>query len=937
VSASIAILRSSHRAEDLPLGTVESRAQSRMPARISSERWRVVIPYLDAALELDESGRAAWLDALRRQDGSLADDVAVLLEKHDLLDAQGYLDAGIQGHSRPTSLAGQVLGAYTLREQLGQGGMGTVWLADRTDGRYQGTAAVKLLNPSLVGREGEGRFRREGSILARLRHPNIAQLIDAGVSDTGQPYLVLEHVDGLRIDRYCDARGLGVDARVRLFLDVLSAVAHAHASLVVHRDLKPSNVMVGEDGRVKLLDFGIAKLLERDAAPLTSDGAHLMTPQYAAPEQLTGGDISTATDVYSLGGLLYVLLTGCHPTGRKTGSPAELVRAIVDAEPPRSSDAVLQERPGAEAPAQVAARRGITAKKLSAALRGDLDNVMAKALKKQPTERYASAEAMADDLRRYLDHRPVLARKDSLGYRARKFVARNRVGLAAAGVAVAALVTGTAVAVWQARQAAAERDRALVELQRSEATNALASFLLAEARPSGGRPLSNAELLARGEALVERRFATEPALQAHLFMGLSELHHENEQFDRWQATIHRAFALSRELPDVGLRSRSACLKAAALDDLGQVAEADQVLAAALADLDGRADGALDEIVCRVCEANMAARRGDAPRTVAAAERAVALEDARSGTAGRGFEALFLLATGYYVSQRSAESDATYGRLAAMLERQGLGETRHAAFVYSNWSTMLQGAGQYLRAAEMSSRAYDVARHRDSEQGAPTIILRTYSNALCAVGRCREATALADEAVAKAVAAGSPRRRVAALTAAAGVHAGAGDLDGADRMLTESEALLESCRKELPEQPSLIERRRAQVALLRGDPRRALALVERAAAGPHSSDVVPLLLVQAQAQNEAGAFAAARASAERASEDGAAWQGLPFSSWAGQIHLERGIARAGEGDRTGGREEVALALRHLQATLGPDAAPTRRAVRALAGLTGPGPS
>jgi serine/threonine-protein kinase len=320
---------------------------------------------------------------------------------------------------------------------------------------------------------------------------------------------------------------------------------------------------------VKLLDFGIAKLLERDAAPLTSDGAHLMTPQYAAPEQLTGGDISTATDVYALGGLLYVLLAGCHPTGRKTGSPAELVRAIVDAEPPRSSEAVLVERPGAEASAQVAARRGITAKKLAGALRGDLDNVMAKALKKQPGERYASAEAMADDLRRYLDHRPVLARKDSLGYRARKFVARNRVGLAAAAVAAAALVTGTAVALWQARQAAAERDRALVELQRSEATNALASFLLSEARPSGGRPLSNAELLARGEALVERRFATEPALQAHLFMGLSELHHENEQFDRWQATIDRAFALSRALPDVGLRSRSACLKAAALDDLAR--------------------------------------------------------------------------------------------------------------------------------------------------------------------------------------------------------------------------------------------------------------------------------------------------------------------------------------------------------------------------------
>jgi serine/threonine protein kinase len=906
-----------------------------MPARISPERWRVVIPYLDAALELDDDDRTAWLDALRAQDASLAADVADLLQKHDVLDAQGYLDGGVQGHTRPTSLAGQVLGAYTLREQLGQGGMGTVWLADRTDGRYQGTAAVKLLNASLVGREGEGRFRREGSILARLRHPNIAQLIDAGVSDAGQPYLVLEHIDGLRIDRWCDARGLGVDARVRLFLDVLSAVAHAHANLVVHRDLKPSNVMVGEDGRVKLLDFGIAKLLEgSDAAPLTSDGARLMTPQYAAPEQLTGGDVTTATDVYALGGLLYLLLAGRHPTGRETGSPAELVRAIVDAEPPRASDAVLLERPDGETPAQVASRRGVAAKKLAAALRGDLDNVMAKALKKEPGLRYASAEAMADDLRRHLDHRPVLARKDALGYRARKFAARNRVGLAAAGVAVAALVAGTAVALWQARQAAAERDRALVELQRAEATNALASFLLSEARPSGGKPLSNAELLARGEALVERRFETEPALQAHLLMGLSELHHENEQFDRWQATIDRAYGLSRALPDVGLRSRSACLKAAALDDLGQEAEADQLLVAALGELEGRPDVAMDEIVCRSCEANMAARRGDSGRAVAAAERAVALEDARPGTAGRGYEALFLLATAYYVSQRSAESDATYQRLAAMLERQGLGGTRHAAFVYSNWSAMLQRAGQSLRAAEMAARAYDISRRRDSEQGASATILRGYSSALCAVGRCLEAMPLADEGVAKAVAARSPRRQVFAMTLAASVHAGAGDLDGADRMLSEAEVLLEGCRKELPEQQALIDRRRAQVALLRGDPRRALELVERATAAPHESDLLPLLLVRAQAENETSAFAAARATVERASKEDAAWQGLPFSAWAGMLHLERGIARAGEGDRTGGREEVELALRHLEETAGPSAASTRRAAQALARLTEP---
>ena len=232
------------------------------------------------------------------------------------------------------SLTGQVVGAYTLRSLLGQGGMGSVWLAERTDGRYTGVAAVKLLNASVVGEDGEARLRSEGTILGRLRHPHIAQLIDAGLAPTGQPYLIREHVDGERIDAYCDAKRLSIEARLQLFLHVLAAVAHAHANLIVHRELKPSNVLVAKQGQVKLLDFGIAKLLEGDGrgtpATVTPSGAAVWSPEYAAPEQLTGGALTTATDVYALGALLYVLLTGQHPARVHTNSPAELVRAIVE-------------------------------------------------------------------------------------------------------------------------------------------------------------------------------------------------------------------------------------------------------------------------------------------------------------------------------------------------------------------------------------------------------------------------------------------------------------------------------------------------------------------------------------------------------------------------------------------------------------------------------
>ena len=282
---------------------------------IDTRRWQRASRLLDQALDLPHHQLDTWLGELRASDADAAADVEALLLEHRQLNDEGFLDGGMPSIDVP--LAGVTLGGYTLVSPIGQGGMGSVWLAERSDGRFEGRAAVKLLNASLLGREGEERFRREGTVLARLTHPHIARLIDAGVSRAGQPYLVLEYVDGQHIDRYCDDQRLGVEERIRLFLDVLAAVAHAHANLIVHRDLKPSNVLVTGDGQVKLLDFGIAKLLGDDEAMsmLTREGGVALTPKYAAPEQVTGGQITTATDVYALGVLLFELLTGQHPTG----------------------------------------------------------------------------------------------------------------------------------------------------------------------------------------------------------------------------------------------------------------------------------------------------------------------------------------------------------------------------------------------------------------------------------------------------------------------------------------------------------------------------------------------------------------------------------------------------------------------------------------------
>ena len=314
-------------------------------ADLSPDRWRIVSPYLDEAMELSEEERAAWLARVRTRDTTLADDLETLLDERGHAGREGFLEGRPPSPSAPSPLAGQTVGDWTLASLIGQGGMGNVWLARRNDGRFEGRAAVKLLNASLLGRSGEERFRREGDLLARLTHPHIARLLDAGVSPSGQPYLVLEYVEGEPIDRHCDARSLDVEARIRLFLEVLEAVAHAHANLIVHRDIKPSNVLVGRDGQAKLLDFGIAKLLEGEgeagaATALTREGGRALTPEFAAPEQMTGGAVTTATDVYALGVLLYLLLTGRHPAGDALHSPVGLVKAILEIDPSRASDAV---------------------------------------------------------------------------------------------------------------------------------------------------------------------------------------------------------------------------------------------------------------------------------------------------------------------------------------------------------------------------------------------------------------------------------------------------------------------------------------------------------------------------------------------------------------------------------------------------------------------
>jgi serine/threonine protein kinase/Tol biopolymer transport system component len=420
-------------------------------SKLSPDQWQALSPHLDQALEMTGEERSTWLSSLQSESPTLAYQLEILLLEHRVLSKEGFLEASSLELPEGPGLAGQILGVYTLVSQIGHGGMGTVWLAERSDGRFERRVAVKVLNFALMGNGGEERFKREGRILGRLTHPHIAELIDAGVSLAGQPFLVLEYVEGDHIDRYCDQNNLDVRARVRLFLDVLRAVAQAHANLIVHRDLKPSNILVRTDGQAKLLDFGIAKLLECEGqsgeAPLTLEGSRALTPEYAAPEQLKGEAVTAVTDVYASGVLLYVLLTGQHPAGAGPHTSASLMKAILETEPPRPSEIVAPTQTSEGTPAANAERRATTPDKLARLLRGDLDTIVAKALKKNPRERYASIKAFADDLQRYLRHEAISARPDAIAYRAGKFIRRHRNSVTTVLLVTLALM-GTAIFTW---------------------------------------------------------------------------------------------------------------------------------------------------------------------------------------------------------------------------------------------------------------------------------------------------------------------------------------------------------------------------------------------------------------------------------------------------------------------------------------------------------
>jgi len=457
------------------------------PAR----RCQIEALFDDALLQPTEE-RAAFVVERAAGDDALAAEVLALLAAHTRAD--GILEVGSAADLLPPAEAPvERIGPYRVLARLGSGGMGVVYLAERDDGQFRRRVAIKLIRRGLDSIEVYRRFLAERQILAALDHPGIAKLLDGGTTEDGHPFLVMEYVEGLPIDVYCDRHRLNVEQRLRLFRQVCSAVHYAHQNLVIHRDLKPSNILVTESGQVKLLDFGIAKLLNPSlagvTAPVTRTDHRIMTPEYASPEQVRGEALSTVSDVYALGALLYELLCGHRPYRLAGRSPVDVARAICEEDPERPSTRVLRAEVVARAdgesaeisPAQVSAARGTTPERLRRRLRGDLDDIVMMALRKEPARRYASAELLGQDIDRHLEGLPVLAHRGGYWYRAQRLVKRHRVS-AAAALAAISLVAGTGVALWSAAQAGRERDRAAEARDRAEdalaRSEAVTSFLM---------------------------------------------------------------------------------------------------------------------------------------------------------------------------------------------------------------------------------------------------------------------------------------------------------------------------------------------------------------------------------------------------------------------------------------------------------------------------
>jgi eukaryotic-like serine/threonine-protein kinase len=739
--------------------------------RPDKELWTETSPYLDQVLELDPSQRESWLAALAAAHPSVAAELRELLALHAANCTSGFMERSPLGDE---PRAGQRVGPYTIERLLGRGGMGSVWLGRRSDGKFEGQAAIKLLDRRGLGEGAAEQIRHEANLLARLTHPNIARLLDAGVRENGQPYLILEYVEGEPIDRYSRARELTLPARLRLFVAVADAVAHAHAQLIVHRDLKPSNVLVTPEGVVKLLDFGVAALQSQTGGPAQTaapeSAAQALTPGYASPEQLRGEPVSAAADVYSLGVLLHVLVTGEHPFGSSGATHTRLARAALTEDPGLASARL----------ATPAERRRV---------RGDLDAIIARALSRDPAQRYSTAAELAADLRRFLGNFPVAARTPTPAYVAQKFTQRHWGAILSALLMLLVLVGASIVTTLNMVEARRQRDLARAELRRAEAANDFSSLMLEEVGP-GGKPLSREELLDRGVQLLDARYGGDREFIADMLLQLAGRYGDYQRNDRAIALAKQSVEIARQTANRSLLAMTLC--AAAHQEVqgdahphveGWLAEAQRLLAG-LAEpplrtlticLRARAEGALN-----------GGRLEEAEKLLSEAHARQVAEGVRSGLDYTGI--LSSLGGVYFEQGRFADAYRAAVELGEAFDRGGRGRTLGRAIIHENLAAVL------LRMGEPRAALAELAAARHLGPGAPDEGPRPpmqtkVALALRRLGRLQEARAAIAGVPDALLAADDPRLGSGALLEEGGILAEVGETEPAREELERAIAIM----------------------------------------------------------------------------------------------------------------------------------------------------
>jgi eukaryotic-like serine/threonine-protein kinase len=859
---------------------------------------------LDQALDMDPDARRRWLDTLPASD----EDLRPSLEKAlfgapgvETLDFAERMADAEDAANAVSVAAGEMVGPYRLIRELGSGGTASVWLAERADGLVQRQIALKLPHLGIIDRGLAERIARERNILAGLEHPNIARLYDAGVDAKGRPYLAIEYVDGLSPDQYCQKHSLGMRDRLTLFVGIARAVAYAHARLVVHRDLKPSNVLVTATGEVRLLDFGIARLLQSDLPGKhfqTRIGVRPLTPAYAAPEQFTGGQITVATDVYSLGVILYELLTGRSPYSPSRQTLAAMEEAVLSQEPVPASKV-----------AESSAR----------ALRGDLDTILARALQKTPALRYPSVDSMADDVQRHLDGLPITARPAAFWYRAGKFLRRRALPISLGALAVGALITGLGVALWQKNLAQEQRDLARrqrdVSLQRLAMARAASEFAT-EVITSGiksGETLTIEQLLERSEKIADETGQQDASVQAVAAELMAVWFMRFNRPDKAAQILTRAIEALPASQAGGQVAELQCQRARARAMLGSDVPA---LIQEHEDITARIDDAAVKAGCLRTLAYLSSLAGDAPGRLRFALAAMeTIESEGSQSPATRAQSMAEVASGYSRVGQFDRALELFARAHEVLEEGGMAHSNLMGVLESEYSVAWSDAGYPANALAHADAAAALQRRQNPDGQESDTVRINRAGYLQTLGRYGEAEPLLTQLASLR----SPVASAMASNILAHVHMDQGKVAAAQASLDRSNEIMRQGNLGPGTAASRSYRfATARLAALEGRLDEAERTLSELIADSKNARVrlVRALCLRADVRRELGRITDASADAARALQVARESQGsLPASHPSGLALLTRGKVLLAQDRPADAAPVLDEAARQLRATLG----------------------